>query len=95
MKVPFPPVTSAALIIYDLSLPTVVLSVEQSCQHFVPGAVCSLTGGTAGCRESAVCSPARVAACSRGVVAAGNPSREDACSPGEAGGSQLKTACSP
>lgn len=94
MKVPFSLVTSAALIIHDLSLPTAALSIEESCQHFVPGAVCSLTGGTAGCRESAACSPARVAACSQGVVAAGNPSQEDACSPGEAGGSQLKTACS-
>lgn len=60
----------------------------------VPGAVCSPTGGTAGCRVSVACNPSRVAACSREVVAAGNPSQEDACSPGEAGGSQLKTACS-
>lgn len=62
--------------------------------QFVPGAACTLTEGTAWCRVNAACNLSRVAACSPEVVAAGNPSQEDACSPVEAVGSLLRTACS-
>lgn len=60
----------------------------------VPGAACTLTEGTAWCRVNVACNPSRVAACSQAVVAAGNPSPEDACSPAEAVGSPGRTACS-
>lgn len=50
----------------------------------VPGAACSLMGGTAWCQGSAACSPAGEAACSPGAGAAGSPPLEAACSPAAA-----------